>query len=202
MTLNTEPALFDAAPDECGSRALIVTAALAVGLLTGFAGGYVMGQRHESNASSSSTSKAAEGRAPVIEPDMAAQSYTENAVVEASSPGGSTRSRSPARSTGNPVANVPDAVATAEVATAPAPRASATRPAIPARTGALLVVSRPRGAEVFLDGRLVGTTPMSLGDVPAGRHAVRIVLPDHRRWATTVTVSAGGRARVAASLER
>ncbi|HEY6361291.1 MAG TPA: PEGA domain-containing protein [Vicinamibacterales bacterium] len=191
--------MFDAAPDECGSRALIVTAALAVGLLTGFAGGYVMGQRHGSNASSNSTSKAGEGPAP-IEPDIAAQSYTENAVVEASSSAGSTRSRPPAESTGNRVAKVPDAVAKARVATAPAPRASTTRPAAP--TGAMLVVSRPRGAEVFLDGRLVGTTPMSLSDVPAGRHTVRIVLPDHRRWATTVTVAAGGRARVAASLER
>jgi hypothetical protein len=41
-----------------------------------------------------------------------------------------------------------------------------------------------------------------LSDVAAGTHAVRIALPDHRRWATSVTVTAGARARVAASLER
>ena len=44
--------LFDAAPDEFGSRAFIATAALAVGLLTGFAGGYVTGQRHQSGVTS------------------------------------------------------------------------------------------------------------------------------------------------------
>jgi hypothetical protein len=63
-------------------------------------------------------------------------------------------------------------------------------------------VSRPSGAQVFVDGRFVGTTPLRLSDVAAGSHAVRIALPGHRRWVTSVNVSPGERSRVAASLER
>jgi hypothetical protein len=55
---------------------------------------------------------------------------------------------------------------------------------------------------VFLDERLVGNTPLSLDEVTGGTHRVRIVLPEHRAWATSVTVTPGARQRVAASLER
>jgi hypothetical protein len=55
---------------------------------------------------------------------------------------------------------------------------------------------------VFLDGRLVGTTPVVLQDVPPGPHAVRIDLVGHRRWVTTIDLAPGARQRVAASLER
>jgi hypothetical protein len=66
-----------------------------------------------------------------------------------------------------------------------------------------VVVSRPSGAQVFLDERLVGTTPLSLGGVAPGIHGVRIALPEHRRWATAVAVTDDdSRVRVAASLER
>jgi hypothetical protein len=64
------------------------------------------------------------------------------------------------------------------------------------------VVSRPSGAEVFIDGRMVGRTPLVLSEVGPGDYSVRIALPGHQRWATTVNVPAGSRARVAASLER
>ena len=169
--------MFDAAPGEFGSKAVIAGAALVIGLAIGFAGGYVSADRPERGAPSSST-VAVEESAVVVTSDGLAQSYTDNLVVD-----------------------VPDAVAAA-VAPAPAQRVSATRPAAPARRGALSVDSRPRGADVFLDERRVGTTPLLLGEVPAGTHALRIALPQHRRWATSVTVTAGARARVAASLER
>jgi hypothetical protein len=64
------------------------------------------------------------------------------------------------------------------------------------------IVSRPAGAQVFLDERLVGRTPLVVPEVTPGDHAVRISLPGHQRWVTTVSVAAGSRARVAASLER
>jgi hypothetical protein len=72
----------------------------------------------------------------------------------------------------------------------------------PAETHAsVLVDSRPRGAAVYLDGRLVGTTPLQLAEVSAGRHVFRLELPGHRRWADTVQIVGGERHRVAASLE-
>jgi hypothetical protein len=67
---------------------------------------------------------------------------------------------------------------------------------------ALLVESRPAGASVFLDGRLIGTTPLSLPGVAIGDHAVRIELAGYNQWTSSVRLAGGERRRVAASLER
>jgi hypothetical protein len=71
-----------------------------------------------------------------------------------------------------------------------------------ADTGSIYVDSRPRGARVLLDGRVVGTTPIQLADVTAGSHVVRLELPDHRPWTTSTRVVAGQVVRVTGSLER
>jgi serine/threonine-protein kinase len=71
----------------------------------------------------------------------------------------------------------------------------------PETPGALQVQSRPAGAQVFVDEALVGTTPLVLPRVTAGTHAIRLEMRGYQRWATSVHVAAGGRARVAASLE-
>lgn len=68
--------------------------------------------------------------------------------------------------------------------------------------GALIVDSRPTGAKVFVDGKLVGTTPLMVSRVEAGEHAVRIELDGYRRWSSSVRVAAGERSRVTASLEQ
>jgi hypothetical protein len=77
--------------------------------------------------------------------------------------------------------------------------AAAVEPAAPA---ALQVDSRPAGAQVWMDGTLVGTTPLLLSGVGTGPHAVRIELSGYRPWSTSIEVGRGERARVAASLER
>jgi hypothetical protein len=64
------------------------------------------------------------------------------------------------------------------------------------------VESRPAGAKVYLDGKLLGTTPLSLPSVPAGDHALRLERDGYRRWSTSVTVVASENNRVTASLER
>ena len=69
-------------------------------------------------------------------------------------------------------------------------------------TGSVYVDSRPRGARVFIDGKPVGTTPLSVGEIPIGSHVVRLELPDHRIWSTTARVSSGQQVRVTGSLER
>ena len=68
--------------------------------------------------------------------------------------------------------------------------------------GALAVDSRPAGAKVFVDGKLVGTTPVSLPAVPAGSHAIRLEHDGYRRWSSSVRVIASENNRVTASLER
>ncbi len=66
----------------------------------------------------------------------------------------------------------------------------------------LIVESRPPGAAVFLNGRRVGTTPLTMDVVPAGSHVLRLELDGYRRWTSSVRVTAGERNRVTASLEQ
>ncbi len=56
--------------------------------------------------------------------------------------------------------------------------------------GSLLVESTPAGAQVFVDGVSLGTSPLLVKDVPAGQHAWRVQLPSGE--------STGGVAQVAA----
>jgi len=97
------------------------------------------------------------------------------------------------------------------IALAPAdatPRTRAAPPAVPATAaparfaGSLTVDSRPAGAKVFVDGQLAGTTPLSIGDVRAGEHAIRIERDGYRRWSSSVRIVAAEQNKVTASLER
>jgi hypothetical protein len=68
--------------------------------------------------------------------------------------------------------------------------------------GALFVDSRPPAANVFVDGKLVGTTPLQLDTIDAGPHVVRLEREGYGAWSTSIRVTGGERARVSASLER
>ncbi len=81
-------------------------------------------------------------------------------------------------------------------------RAQTAAPAASRSTGALAVDSRPTGAKVFLDGKLVGTTPMALPSVRAGSHAIRLEHDGYRHWSSSVRIVASEQNRVTASLER
>jgi hypothetical protein len=84
-------------------------------------------------------------------------------------------------------------------ATAHAPAAA---PAASRLTGALAVDSRPTGARVFLDDKVVGTTPMALPSVSVGSHRIRLEHDGYRHWSSSVRVVASENNRVTASLER
>ena len=107
-----------------------------------------------------------------------------------------------------PAAQAGSAPATprAPAAQAGSARASTPRGGIPPAprtfTGSIYVDSRPQGARVFLDGRAVGTTPVTVPEVAIGSHVVRLELPDHRPWTASRQVSAGEVERVTGSLER
>ncbi|MGC4084074.1 MAG: PEGA domain-containing protein [Vicinamibacterales bacterium] len=58
------------------------------------------------------------------------------------------------------------------------------------------------GARVFVDGKMVGTTPLLLDAVAAGDHTVRLDLTGFSSWSSTATVTGGGRTRVSGSLEQ
>lgn len=55
------------------------------------------------------------------------------------------------------------------------------------RTGTLSLDSRPQGAEVYVDGALVGRTPLSLS-LPEGRHEVRLLLAGYSEYRAQVEV--------------
>ncbi len=67
--------------------------------------------------------------------------------------------------------------------------------------GSILAETRPPGAAVWLDRRLVGESPVSIPDVPAGAHQIEFRLDGYRTWSTTVEVAPETQARVAASLD-
>jgi hypothetical protein len=62
-------------------------------------------------------------------------------------------------------------------------------------TGALRVLSTPEGAEVRLDGELIGRTPVPRDGVPAGDHIVEFKLPGYYDHKETMKVE-GGREKV------
>ena len=82
----------------------------------------------------------------------------------------------------------------------PASRASPS-PTSSAVSGTLQVESRPAGANVYVDGRMIGTTPLSQA-VTSGEHGVRLELSGYRDWTSSVRVTAAATSRLTASLER
>lgn len=83
-------------------------------------------------------------------------------------------------------------------APAPAPAAAPAASRAPAR---LEFVTRPAGAAVWVDGRRVGVSPLTISDVAPGTRAVRFDLPGHATWSSSVTLGPGESRRVSASLE-
>ncbi len=68
--------------------------------------------------------------------------------------------------------------------------------------GPLEIMSKPSGARVYIDGRLVGTTPTSLPNVAAGSHVIRLERDGYMPWSSAIQVVAGEQNRVTASLEQ
>jgi len=68
-------------------------------------------------------------------------------------------------------------------------------------TGTLYVDSRPRGATVLVDGKSIGQTPISVGDVRIGSHVVRVEMSGKKPWTSSANVTAGQTTRVTMSLE-
>jgi hypothetical protein len=79
----------------------------------------------------------------------------------------------------------PDEKATRRVTPVPGRQTSSDRLTF---RGAISVESQPAGAQVFVDGRPLGVTPLVGWELPAGSHVVRIDLDGYERWSTAVQV--------------
>jgi PEGA domain-containing protein len=81
------------------------------------------------------------------------------------------------------------------------PRTAAAAPHASYR-GSLAFQSAPQGAQVFVNGAFVGSTPLILENLPVGSRAVRIEADGYQRWSTSTRVVANQQTRVSATLGR
>ena len=58
------------------------------------------------------------------------------------------------------------------------------------------------GAEVRIDGRWAGRTPLTVPRARAGRRSLEVRAAGHRAWSGSVTVPGGGAVHVPVELER
>jgi len=70
------------------------------------------------------------------------------------------------------------------------------------RTGQLSINSSPKGAEVYLDDRYVGRTPLIMDRIEVGEHLVRVEQPGYQRWESTIQVNPERTAFLSATLQR
>jgi hypothetical protein len=174
---------------------LAAAASLVLGIVIGFASGYRAGQGQPPDPAAG-----ASGQPFSESPVDAPVRLEEEQMVPAPD-----AFEKPAAAPAQPSPAAPPRVAPPRArATAPAAPGSAA-PAEPVAVGgpgSLQVLSRPAGAQVILDGRSVGKTPVTIPELASGPHEVRLELPGFNRWATTVDVKSGNATRVAASLEQ
>ncbi len=198
---------------------IIAAVSLVVGILIGFGSGFTAGQRAGTSAAadpgagtSTPFSEAAVKEPvqvepePVVPPGGAAASVTRDPSPQVEQKAPAAPPAESRRAPTAPARRVPPPAATEPARRVDASESAGrdTDAASPVATGpgSIEVVSRPSGAQVILDGRSVGRTPLSLPEVSNGAHDIRLDLPGFRQWATSVQVIAGQRTRVAASLEQ
>ena len=116
-------------------------------------------------------------------------------TIEISHPGHGTRQQRVTLSERRPQRSVDVKLRPTSVP-APAPATVATN-----STGSLQVVSRPSGAQVFLDDTLIGTTPFVVSDIATGSRHLRIELSGYKVWTRSVQIEPSARFRVSATLE-
>ena len=182
-----------------GSWALLVAVAVVFSF-AGFGGGFLVGQR----SSPASDAMDVSGNGPVADPQLT------RAVVDDPRPVVS--APEPAAPIPTPVAppaaprqqsvTVSEKAPTRTVDVEPRPASVPARNSVATNSpGSLHVISRPSGAQVFVDDNLIGTTPFLLSNVSVGLRSLRIELSGYKSWTTLVRVEPGARYRVSASLE-
>lgn len=67
--------------------------------------------------------------------------------------------------------------------------------------GSLRVLSTPSGAEVLIDGEVIGPTPFNKEDVDVGEHVVTVRMADHYDYEKRINIEGGQRTIVTAKLE-
>jgi hypothetical protein len=63
------------------------------------------------------------------------------------------------------------------------------------------IKSSPDGAEITVDGKLVGSTPSTV-KLKSGDHAISVTKPGFKSWERTVTLSPGGTITLDATMDK
>lgn len=82
----------------------------------------------------------------------------------------------------------------------PAPNTEGDQSGAPSSVAKVMVSSEPSGADIYVDGTFMGNTP-SLVQLAAGSHSVRIEAKGHKTWGRTISLTAGGKVTVQATLD-
>jgi hypothetical protein len=177
----------------------VATISVMVGFLAGFVAGY--GFAHRAIVPAGASARTARPASPGTSHTPRA----ERAPEPARGPDIAAPTPAPALPSDARAFSVPSAPSSTTRPSTTEHRGQATVPATVPTTGhagAIEVLSHPQGAQVFLDGSVVGRAPLSLPDVPEGTHDVRLELPGFNPWVASVRVTGGSRTRVGASLEQ
>lgn len=165
---------------------------LIVGLLVGYMAGYLVGTRETAGQPSPLTAAntppsptlqtpGTSGQAPAQA--QAAKEFSEQAVAPPSSAAAST----PARPTVTQPPPVPSETLPARStlkpapSPAPAPVRASREPRTPetARAGHIVITSEPSRAQVTVNGKWTGRTPLTLADLPLGKYIIRVIEPGY-----------------------
>ncbi len=184
---------------------------LAVGVL-----GFVVWNRSRAEAPSATPPPVAEATPTPAAQVTVAPTTTGSLHVETTPPGatitvnGEAKGPSPLDLTGLPVGNYEvraelrgyetktETATIADSAREPQLKIALTR--ITPVTGSVEVVSEPTGAVVTVDGNRAGVTPVVDLKLRPGAHRVELSAEGHEPWSGSVTVEAGKKARLEASL--
>ncbi len=188
-------------PASAPRRALVpLLAMLAAGIALGIPLGYLMAPATPA-PSAPPTVQAPVPATPAPAPEPAAPPPAAAPETATTTPASSA---APLAATSEMPSPSPAARTPPDTVASPARKPSPPPPKRAATTfvGSLSITSRPAGATVRLDGRAVGVTPLTLSEVAAGSHAVRLELPGYQVWSASMRVVAGEQKKVNASLER
>ncbi|MBC7319579.1 PEGA domain-containing protein [bacterium] len=67
--------------------------------------------------------------------------------------------------------------------------------------GALVVFSEPSGADVYIDDRYYGRTPITIQRIPVGRRTVTLKIPGYADWSDDVLIESGHISQISATLK-
>ncbi|OPX70314.1 MAG: PEGA domain protein [Methanoregulaceae archaeon PtaB.Bin009] len=79
-------------------------------------------------------------------------------------------------------------------------RATLTPVQAPAGSGVVQITSEPSGANIFIDNRCVGITPLTIPSIPAGIHEIVIRLDGYQDYKNTFNISPGQTAQIQVAL--